>query len=153
MINPEEDGITHINVYSKGKTQLGKMLSNFYTYPIKTDDGEFKSVEGYWYWLGIESCLEKEQLRYTNGFESKKVGRELHSQYIRVTDDNFESKILHAIWYKAKNNTHLFLDDKAKLPFEHYYNYGGKVVDVKDNYPWMMEGIEKIRDFIVKKIK
>lgn len=27
--NPEEDGITHINIYSKGSTELGRLLSNF----------------------------------------------------------------------------------------------------------------------------
>lgn len=39
MINPEEDGITHINIYSKGKTDLGRMLSNFAKFPIETVDG------------------------------------------------------------------------------------------------------------------
>jgi len=34
MINPEEDGITHINIYSKGKTDLGRMLSNFAKLPF-----------------------------------------------------------------------------------------------------------------------
>lgn len=32
---PEMDGIDHINVYSKGKTELGKLLSNFARTPFE----------------------------------------------------------------------------------------------------------------------
>ena len=52
MINPKQDGISHVNIYSQGKTELGRMLSNFYHYQVITKDGNFTSVEGYWYWLG-----------------------------------------------------------------------------------------------------
>ena len=34
-IDPSKDGIDHINIYSKGKTELGKYLSNFTYAPIK----------------------------------------------------------------------------------------------------------------------
>lgn len=34
MINPLEDGITHINVYSKGATELGRLLTNFAHTPL-----------------------------------------------------------------------------------------------------------------------
>jgi hypothetical protein len=44
----KDDGITHINIYSKGKTELGRWLSNFTYHPIETEDGKFDSVEGYW---------------------------------------------------------------------------------------------------------
>ena len=61
-IIPTEDGITHINIYSKGQTELGKMLSNFAKFPIQTVDGNFMSVEGYWYFLSIdEKFSEREQ--------------------------------------------------------------------------------------------
>ena len=39
MYKPKDDGITHINIYSQGKTQLGRFLSNFEPSPIETEDG------------------------------------------------------------------------------------------------------------------
>lgn len=150
MINPNNDGIDHINIYSQGKTELGKMLSNFYHYHIKTKDEDFESVEGYWYWLGIEDCEEKEVLRKLYGYNAKKIGNELKKKYKPRIDDDFENKILNAIWYKVKRNTNLFTNNIKNLPLEHYYNFGGKVVNVKDKYAWMIEGIERMRNYIVK---
>ena len=121
MIKSDEDGIFHINIYSQGKTKLGQMLSNFYKYPIQTRDGNFMSVEGYWYWLGIEDCKEKEELRKLFGYNAKKIGNDLKSKFKSRNDKDFEDKILKAIWYKVKRNFHLFTDDLKDLPFEHYY--------------------------------
>ena len=50
IINPDNDGIDHINTYSKGKTELGKLLTNFAHTPfVHPKYGEFQSVEGFWY--------------------------------------------------------------------------------------------------------
>jgi predicted NAD-dependent protein-ADP-ribosyltransferase YbiA (DUF1768 family) len=70
------DGITHINIYSKGKTTLGRELSNFANTPIEVTDGYFESIEGYWYWLG-SSNKDKELLRNMSGFQAKQYGRNL----------------------------------------------------------------------------
>jgi predicted NAD-dependent protein-ADP-ribosyltransferase YbiA (DUF1768 family) len=150
MIDPNQDGITHINIYSQGKTDLGKMLSNFYKCLIITRDGKFNSVEGYWYWLGIEECEEKEVLRTLSGYQAKKIGNELKKKYQQRVDSEFEDKIIRAIWAKVKTKVHMFKSEIVTLPFEHYYNYGGKVVDVKDKYPWMMEAIDKMRNYIIR---
>jgi hypothetical protein len=149
MIDPELDGISHVNIYSQGETELGRMLSNFYHYPVMTPDGIFHSVEGYWYWLGIENCQEKETLRNLYGYNAKKIGNELRKRFNKRVDDQFEKKIITAIWNKAKHYNDLFLTDIGRLPFEHYYNFGGKVVDIKDKYLWMIKGIEKIRNYIL----
>lgn len=153
MINPKEDGITHINIYSQSKTNIGKMLSNFYRFRINTDDGVFYSVEAYWYWLSIEDCPEKEILRELSGYEAKKVGKQLEKQFSRRHDDNFEKKILKAIWCKVRRHSHMFSGRFGKLPFEHYYNFGGKVVDVKENHLWMVEGIDKMRNYIIERMR
>lgn len=150
MINPKNDGIDHINIYSQALTPLGKMLSNFYKYPVKTKDGDFLSVEGYWYWLSIEDCEEKEVLRKCYGYWAKKTGVEILKTKQSRFDDNFEHKILNAIWYKFKRNKELIISDYQTLPFEHYYNFGGKVVDVKDKYKWMISGIESMRNKILE---
>lgn len=153
MVDPNLDGISHINIYSQGKTELGKMLSNFYHFKIETDDGTFQSVEGYWHWLGIEDCEEKEILRNVYGYNAKKTGNELKKKYNKRFDENFEKKILHAIWYKVRRNSNMFKNFIAVLPFEHYYNFSGKIVDVKDKYKWMVDGIDKMRNHILDKMK
>jgi hypothetical protein len=154
IIIPDEDGITHINIYSKGATPLGKMLSNFYKFPILTPDGDFLSVEGYWYWLSIpENNPRREEMRAVYGFNAKKLGKEILKDTPKEEqrfDDNFEEKILLAIWRKFRRNAHLITEDLKYLPMEHYYNYGGKVVDCGDKYPWMLEGITKMRDILVQ---
>jgi hypothetical protein len=149
-----EDGITHINIYSKGKTELGRMLSNFYKFPIKTLDGDFMSVEGYWYWLSIdENTPEREELRKLYGFKVKQRGKEIldktNNGKSSRFDEDFERKILRAIWYKFRRCSDLIKPEYANLPIVHYYCYGGKVIDVTDKYEWMIKGIEKMRNYLL----
>lgn len=152
IINPNDDGIAHVNIYSQSKTNLGKMLSNFYKFRIKTDDGIFNSVEAYWYWLSIEDCPEKEVLRNLHWYTAKQKGKELEEKYARRHDDNFEKKILRAIWYKVRRHPQLFTSRVSRLPFEHYYNFGSKIVDVKEKHLWMVEGIDKMRKHMIKEV-
>lgn len=149
MLKLENDGIDHINIYSRGTTELGRMLSNFYKFQIKTKDGIFESVESYWYWMSIADCEEKELLRTMFGFQAKKFGKQLVEKYGRRHDDNFESNISNAIWYKFKRNSNLILPRYKSLPFEHYYVFSGKVTDVKSKYTWMIDNIEQMRKMIL----
>jgi len=151
MINPDLDGIDHINIYSKAKTEIGKILSNFYNFGFNCKDGRFCSVEAYWYWLGINECVEKEQLRKVYGFEAKKLGEELKYHFGKRIEPDFERKILIAIWKKVQCHKNIFIETN-KLLFEHYYNYGGKIINVKNKYLWMFEGIEKMRNYLLKNI-
>lgn len=64
--DPKMDGVTHINIYSKGKTQLGRVASNFAYFPFEIpNDGRFSSVEGYWHWLGLEENLKEKKFCVT----------------------------------------------------------------------------------------
>lgn len=159
--NPELDGIDHINVYSNGKTPLGKALSNLANIPCECGaDGAFQSVEGYWYWLGVpEGTPGRDRLRDLHGVEAKNVGRELGGQDWN-TDPAFKRKIVAAI--EAKLDAPL--KDKARevlggsstlrealknseLPLRHYYLMGPdkKMVEEK-RAEWVIEAIEGIRD-------
>lgn len=141
MIDPNDDGISHINIYSKANTELGKFLSNFSDCYVNTEDGVFRTVEGYWYWLGCKD----DRLRNTNGWKSKSLGREL-----RVSDWNndpeFERKIAFAITMKILSSdwckSQLIYYDP--LPLFHYYCYGGKVIMVKEGL-WIINLIDHIR--------
>jgi len=142
-LDPDEDGITHINVYSKGKTELGRFLSNFTYAPITTEDGNFNSIEGYWYWLG---CIhaDKNQLRSLYGFRAKQVGRELGANDWIDTDE-FKRKISTAIVIKINSNKKFKAElINNKLPLTHYYVYGGKIVNVP-KASWILEVLEVIK--------
>lgn len=135
-----EDGITHINIYSKGKTLLGRLLSNFANTPFNhPEDGMFKSVEGYWYWL---SCKD-DRLRDVIGFDAKKLGRELRAPDW-CKDPEFKRKVCLAIKSKLEQNPGILSLMKANsLPFAHYYVYGDKVVEPEEG-KWIIEYIESL---------
>lgn len=143
MIDPNKDGVDHINVYSKGKTSLGRKLSNFYELPIETVDGKFNSIEGYWYWLGADDVKEKEELRSLSGYDAKEIGQLLADEDNKIDQQKFKSKINKAIWVKV-NQPEIKSDFlNSSLPFEHYYVYGGKAVE--GSAQWIMNALEKMR--------
>jgi len=150
MYNPDEDGITHINAYSKGKTQTGRFLSNFAHFEFECKDGKFASIEGYWYWLGADHP-DKDKLRIVSGYTAKKIGRELKSKDW-PTDPDFKEKILKACWQKVKQNfivSHRLRE--STLPIVHYYSYGSppKVVVPKEG-KWIWDWYEKAREYLKK---
>lgn len=136
-INPNEDGITHINIYSKGKTVLGRQLSNFTYFPFECEDGKFASIEGYWYWLRTGN----DELRDKAGFEAKKTGEAAETFHMCPSSDGFKDKICKAITIKLDRYKKAIL--ATNLPFEHYYVYGNKVVDA--GYKWILSHIENYR--------
>lgn len=136
MYSPEDDGKTHVNVYSKSKSLLGRKLSNFNPEPVCVgSDGLFKCLEGYWYWLRItlhdpewfkQHPIFEHQLRNARGFEAKKLGR-AHCATLKIPNTKevsevFKTKFKVAMRQKLlQHNTvkELLLDNT--LPFTHYY--------------------------------
>ena len=97
--NPLNDGVDHINVYSRGKTQLGRMLSNFYPLPFNHPVyGVFNTVEGFYYY--VSTGFKYEVLRTLSGFEAKKFGKSLE----RTKLEDFENIIRKAIRLKIYQN-------------------------------------------------
>lgn len=154
-LDPNLDGKTHINVYSGSRTDLGRMLSNFYRERILTKDGIFMSVEAYWFWLGISpDCKERDSLRELSGYDAKKQGTYLRTVYPGEPIEDFEDRIIRAIWFKVKNHVDLFLPEYKDLPLKHYYVYGNNTVkDVYGKYWWMMEAEEKMKTYIYREMK
>lgn len=115
-----DDGITHINIYSKGKTVLGRLLSNFAETPFIYDGISFRSVEGclFYFRTGDKRFI------HLHGNEAKKLGDSLPCKKIET------SKLLKK-WFLAKLKFNpaivsMLLDNK--LPFSHYYfMYGSKI--------------------------
>lgn len=145
---PEDDGITHINVYSKGKTLLGRMLSNFSQYRILLEEGSFASIEAYWYWL----LTGEESLKEAHGFKAKSIGSRILKTKEPLMDTNskeFQFKIRYAIWTKI--NTYPKIRNalmQCKLPMAHYYVYGDRATYA--GYEWITQAIEKMRLSLLK---
>lgn len=132
------DGVDHINIYSKGKTEIGRWLSNFSYSPIQTEHGWFNSIEGYWYW----HATLNDELRDLHGFSAKKVGKE-SEKIIELSPDIFQQKIKTAIDLKLKLRPRDIAN--INLPLAHYYEYGSgnsaKRIE-KPEYNWITEHIE-----------
>lgn len=144
MINPKTDGIDHINIYSKGETELGRWLSNFTKEYFICDDGEFASIEAYWYWLGCDHA-KKDQLRDLYGYLAKKIGRELGAKDWQDTDE-FKDKIKTAMQIKLFTNRKMEQEfKKSTLPFKHYYISSNNQVILVPDADWILEHWEKLR--------
>lgn len=140
MIIDGEDGVTHINIYSKGRTVIGRWLSNFTYEPIKIeDDGYFPSIESYWYFLKSD---RDERFHKVSGFNAKNLYRTMYDIDIDIELDTiFIQKIKHALDLKLKvNRIKMEEFGKSHLPFCHYYVYGDKRRDA--GYEWIIEHFE-----------
>lgn len=155
MYLPKDDGVTHINVYSKGKTPLGRDLSNFAHTPFDHPQyGHFSSIEGFWYWLSTGGT--RTEFRALYGFKAKETGRLIREELERngglAIVDDFNAKIKKAILCKIEQNPALQKALKeSELPLTHYYVWGEEPnvkVTYPDTYAWIHEYISDIRDWL-----
>jgi len=154
--DPAEDGITHINVYSKGKTELGRLLSNFGHTPFKHPEyGYFSSVEAFWYWLSLGK--QHDNLRSLYGFQAKKEGSVLRDALEKQGNKKpemkgFNAEIKKAILCKIEQNERLCsLLKNSSIPLTHYYIWGDEKeyrITYPEAFSWIHEYIEDVRDFL-----
>lgn len=142
------DGVDHINVYSKGETELGRALSNFSAHTVHTLDGRFASIEGYWYWLGVAPANPRRAaLMHVHGWEAKRLGRELRAADWN-SDPTFKLRIISAMVSKLMLYPSILEPFRAStLPFRHYYVYGGKPIEPAEGR-WIIDTWEHLRRVI-----
>jgi len=148
-IDPNQDGVTHINIWIRGKTELGQMLSHFYELPFKHPYfGSFNSMEGFWHF--IQNIERDDKLRSLSGMAAKNYGKSL--TWCRV--DKFHDVIAAANFYKIEQNPKLQkLFIETTLPFDQYWLHQatgdaegqGEVVVKLNNYKWLVESFEENR--------
>lgn len=142
--DPLKDGIDHINVWSKGRTALGQMLSNFAHVGFEHPEyGFFASMEGYWYWCG--SGRSHDELRRLYGMSAKSVGVKLDN--VPMDEDEFRGMILEGLRCKVTQNSDLQQALKTSvLPLEHYFVYGHTaVVNRRDKHGWQLDFLTALR--------
>lgn len=161
--DPARDGFTHINVYTKGKTELGRKLTNpakaYFSFP---KSGEFQSVEGFWFWLrcallGHNWTGEEKQaihhLRTLHGLTAKKEGSAIlegvpKSAWANFPEERFRAGVKEAIRQKIINDVSLQKDlVNSSLPFAHYYWYGKEDDPAirEAGHAWVIEALEEFR--------
>jgi hypothetical protein len=120
--NPDEDGVTHINIYSRSRTTLGKLLSNFTHSPFEHPDyGKFQSMEGYWYWMSTGLCHDI--LRNLYGISAKRTGERFKDVPFKHLSKTFEDIIAEGILMKMLWNPNIGdLLKNSTLPLVHYYH-------------------------------
>lgn len=148
---PINEGVDHINIYSKSRTVLGRQLSNFQKSPFNhPKDGKFMSVEGYWYWYLTGQDVD--DFRQLFGFKAKELGKKILEER-KINKDQmllgFQEDVLEAIRCKLRQNRYILMNlISTDLPLEHYYFYG-KIDNCKvhrlEQYNWITEEIERIR--------
>ena len=161
-----EDGITHINIYTGGKTELGRFLSNFTHMEQDTEHGRFSSLEGYYHYLKLMRSVNEadipdiirddmiaiiSRLKSMYGKEAQNYGRELRQQliYKRIWINDKPNEFFHECFRKAlitKIDTSPFkeLFYETTLPFTHYYVFRGAVI-YKPHFSWLEELVNNIR--------
>lgn len=137
------DGVTHINIYSRGKSDLGMLLSHFTRSPfVHPFYGPFDSMEGFWYYMKAER--KNDRLRQLSGFEAKLYGKALKPGPRRTS---FYEVIVEANFHKIVQNPELKrLMTASVLPFDHYYLWGAGPIFVRPpGFEWLVQGFEAIR--------
>lgn len=148
--NPKHDGITHVNIYSKGKTDLGRFLTNFAHTPITLAEGTFASIEAYWYWLGLPDYASKrKELTRLYGFKAKQMGQKLRKKYPTVILPDFQERIRTAIRTKLLTHTDWQTSPYVNLPLEHYYAYNGKIYNLEHTFGWLTSVVREEMDNIL----
>lgn len=140
----EDDGRTHLNIYSDGKTKLGRDLSNFTFAPFRhPDHGVFNSIEGYWYWLRSQD----DRLRNLYGVEAKQLGRGL-ARVKTYKPEEFQHLIKLALDAKLRHHPDMMKAlVSSSLPMTHYYVMGPeRKVIYPDDSLWIIDHFHLIRE-------
>ena len=146
---PEQEGETHINVYSRSETLLGRITSNFERMHFLVPGmGSFASMEAFYYYVSTGERYD--HLRKLSGLIAKREGQKLSA----VKRDDFDDEMRLGVRSKYNENKHtfdeLFITDSFNdhgdiLPFVHYYVVGGGRVIVPQGNAWLTEEWTAIR--------
>ena len=159
MINPKDDGVNHINIYSAGKTKLGSQLSNMYKVSVFYKNLKFTSVEHAWHYFKFLPSNPELALRIlgmANPFEVKKLAKKYVTPAVQeyAQTDDFKNIIIEIIEDRINRNMPLMLlMVHNELPYKHYYVFKGHVKDESIKYKWLIEAIKNIQTRLKKEFK
>lgn len=144
-LHPDTDGVTHLNLYTRAKTPLGRLGSNFADTPILHPIyGSFRSLEGLWYFLRFG--MREDIFRVISGLDAKRQGKGRKS----IWNPYFVKEFKLGILAKVEQHSDLrVMLANSTLPLVHYYYYGDYVKGFKvvkpEGHEWQMEFWEELR--------
>ena len=152
MLLNSQDGIDHINIYSKGKSTLGKRLTNMFPFNFTFDGLIFKSVEHAWHYykfIDYNPDVATQIFETNSPYDALKIARANATEDTSsvVLTNEFRSLIKEVIKQRIMEDESLIiLLRNSWLPFEHYYVYGAdKIQDQSDKYAWLIYIFDDIR--------
>lgn len=149
LYDPDKDGIDHINTYSQGKTELGRLMSNFAYTPFTFEPyGTFYSGESFYFYY-LTGC-KHEVLKTLVGNKAKVEAEKYRNDRIDVMglSDEMLSVITNMMIIKTAATPRLLeLLTESTLPFCHYYYKYGRVYQF-EGHDWFSEAWENIRKAI-----
>lgn len=147
MTRKDNDGVDHINIDTRAKTVLGRMLvstaATDFIHPVL---GPFSSIEAFRAF--IRTGGKDPDVRYLSG----KMAYDYSNKNIRSQcPKNIKDIILEASWHKVDQNPELKkLLLESSLPFDHYYIFtsreGGAQIPIHPRYnKQVCNGAEELR--------
>ncbi len=137
--NPDEDGVTHINISSIAKTELGKLLDvNAQCHINHPDLGTFQCLGGLWYYISGD---RDDSFRTVYGKKCVVKGKKTPRKYI----DGFKTIIAEATWIKVILNPNIMnLLMQSELPLVSYF-VQGEVSVITAEHKWLTHVLEECR--------
>ena len=149
MIDPTLDGKTHINVWAKGATFLGKFLSHRTLCELNMPSGRFLCIAAYWYHL---TCKEDSRLSHCYDWETELLATQLTAlpKKQQLPAAELQAKIKKALDQKIKWSEYWQEEfTESTLPFLHYHlDADGNVVDESRKYRWLLNHLEARRTLL-----
>jgi len=168
----EFDGVTHVNIYSKSKTKLGRSLSHFSNFSFEINNMKFENFEGYYFYILLKEYFKKFDYKVPKYFttflqtyqgseirktvlEFIKINKIKQNELIKIKNSEiFKSQIIQGLKERLKQNKILLQMLKENdLPFKHYYVYGDKIIDKNDGFEYIIEFYNKVSKKLKKDLK
>ena len=149
QINPKLDGKTHINIWAKGSTFIGKFLSPRTLCELNMPEGRFLCVAAYWYYL---TSKEDRRLNHCYDWETELLATQLtplpKKQQLPAVE--LQTKIKKAFDQKIKWSEYWKEEfTESTLPFLYYHiDAEGNVVDESRKYRWLLNHLEARRTLL-----
>jgi predicted NAD-dependent protein-ADP-ribosyltransferase YbiA (DUF1768 family) len=138
---PATDGVDHVNVYSRARTEAGRLLSNFARTPFVLHEVRFESVEGFYHTMLVEDDALRLEIAALWGREAKAWGKKSGKRpgdLVRTWDgrmvpfegEEFMLEFERSLRAKCEQNVDVrrALLSTGMLPLTHYYVMFGRPV-------------------------
>lgn len=156
---PATDGIDHVNIYSRARTEEGKVLSNFARTPFTMHGQRFESVEGFYQSLLFDQEEERRQIAGMFGGPAKacqkrsvkKIGDPIRlwdGRVVPYEGEEFDEEIRQSMREKLRQNPTAAeaLRSTERLPLTHYYVMWGRPLQPKGERGFLADCMTALRE-------